>query len=112
MVSIKEGSIDTTLEDSLRDFGTLAHLSIIEGNTGEVWDDSLGSVLLEILIDGGVDKGSNGGLSGRDNLGKNSALQERDQDVGNLGDGSTGKFDVNIIRVDVDIEGSNLKLRS
>lgn len=87
-------------------------MSIVKGNTGEVWDDSLGSVLLEILIDSGVDKGSNGGLSSGDNLGKDSALQQRDQDVGNLRDGSSGKFDVNIIRVDVDIEGSNLKLRS
>jgi hypothetical protein len=87
-------------------------LSIIKGNASEIRNDSLGSVLLKILINSGVNKGSNSGFSGRDNLRNNSALQERNQDIGNLRDGSSGKCDVNIIRVNVEIECSNLNLRS
>lgn len=83
MVGIERCSIDSSLEDSVRDLGTLAHLSIIEGDTSKIRDDSLRAILLKILINSGVDKGGNGRLGSGDNLGKHGTLQERNQNVGN-----------------------------
>jgi len=84
VVSVKEGTVEASLGNCVRDLRTLTHLCIVKGHSGEIRNNSLSSILLEILIYGGIDQVSNCRFGGINNLRNDGTLQERDQDVSNL----------------------------
>jgi len=61
-------------------------LSIVESDSSKIWDLLLGTVKLEVLVNGGVDGIGSCGLNLCDDLRNDGALDEWDEDTSNLGD--------------------------
>jgi hypothetical protein len=110
-ILVEEISEDRHLEDVVGgESGTLTVLSVVSGDSSKIWDGLLVSVDDEVLVDGGVNDGNDLSLNLFDNKWNNGGLEEWDEDGGNLGNEGSGKGDIEIIGVDVNIRFLNLKL--
>lgn len=111
VVDIIEGSVDGHLEVVISvDLGVGLHLSVIGGDSSELWDSDVSSIFPNVLVNGGIDTGFNSALDGLDDVWDDSALKVWDESSSNLGCESTGKGDINIIWVNVNLSFLNLKL--
>lgn len=112
VLRVKEGTVDAHLEDGASGELRAANLSVVNGNASKVWDLLLAAIDLQVLVNLIIDQGNGSGLDLLDHLWDDSVLKEWDEDVGNLGNKSTGEFDVNIVWVDGDGELLGIKLWS
>jgi len=110
-IGIGECSIQGNLKDILVGDGwTSQVLRVVEGDTSEVWDSDSCSILDKVWVDGASHEILDSRLDGTDNGWDKRALNKWYQDTGDLSNSSSGKFNVNIIWVDVDIELLDVKL--
>jgi len=112
VLSVEEGTVDTHLEDGVSCELWATDLSVVDSNASEEWDLLLAAIDLQVLVDLIVDHGDGGGLDLLDHLWDHSALKERDEDTGNLGNESSGELDINVIWIDGDSELLGIKLWS
>jgi hypothetical protein len=112
MLRIKEGAIDAHLENV--GIGELwaADLGVVSSDTAKIWNLFLAAIDLEILVNLCVDGGDGSGLNLLDQLWDHGVLEKWDENVGDLGDESTSKSDVDIVWRDIDGEFVGFKLWS
>lgn len=89
-VLVEEFTKDGHLEDVIRgESWSSSDLRVVGGNTSEVWDGLLNTVLDEILVDGGINNGANFSLNLLDDSWDNGRFDKWDEDGGNLSNEST-----------------------
>lgn len=89
-VLVEEFTKDGHLEDVIRgESWSSSDLRVVGGNTSEVWDGLLNTVLDEILVDGGINNGANFSLNLLDDSWDNSRFDKWDEDGGDLSNEST-----------------------
>lgn len=86
---------------------TLAHLRVIESDSGEVWDNLLVTVQFQVLVNGCANCGFDGVLKLSDDHWDESALEKWDEDGSDLGNQSSRKGNIDIIWVDINIDLAN-----
>ena len=109
ILSIEEGTVKIHVEEVISDQWSLTKLGIVESDTSKEWDLLLVSIKLQIIFDGSLDHCLDGGLCLVKNLWDNGALDEWDEDVGNLADKGSTQGDIDIIGVKLDINTVNLE---
>jgi len=77
-------------------------LGVVGGNPSELWDCDVSTILVDISVNINVDGLSKGRLNSFDDVRDDGALQIWDQISSNSGGESTGKGDINIVRVDLE----------
>jgi len=103
-VLVVEFTSDGHLEDVVSgESGTFTVLSVVSGDSSKIWDGLFASVDDEVLVDGGVNDGNNLSLNLFDNKWDNGGFEHWDEDGSNLGNEGSGKGDIEIIGVDVNI---------
>jgi hypothetical protein len=112
VLRVKEGAVDAHLENGASSELWAADLSVVSSNASKVWNLLLAAIDLQVLVDLIIDRGNGSGLDLLDHLWDNRVLKERDEDVGNLGNKSTGELDINVVWIDRDSELLGIKLWS
>jgi len=79
------------------------HLSVVSSNTTELWDGFLSSINADISIDFSINFFFDSILDSLDNGWDDGALNKWNKDGSDLGDKSTGKFNINIIWVNLNV---------
>lgn len=112
MLRIEEGAVDAHLENV--GIGELwaANLGVVSRDAAKVWNFFLATVDLEVLVNLSVDGRDGSGLNLLDQLWDHRVLEERDENVGDLGNEAAGKCDVDIIWRDINGEFVRFKLWS
>jgi len=84
-VLVVEESRDSHLEKIVSgEAGTSSILSVVSSDSGKVWDGFLVSINDEVLVNGGVNDGSNLSLNLFDNEWNDGRFEKWDEDGGNL----------------------------
>ena len=107
VLGIEEGTVESHGGNSIGADLDTVHLGVVESDSSEVWNNLLGTVQLQVLVDGGANSGFDGILKLSDNQWDEGALEEWDEDGSNLSDQSSGKFDIDVIWVNVNVDFTN-----
>ena len=85
-------------------------LGVVSSDTTKVWNFFLAAIDLEVLVNLSVDGSDSSGLNLIDQTWDHGALEEWDENAGDLSDKATSEFDINIVWIDVDGEFLGVKL--
>jgi len=109
-VDVPEGSVDVSLTDISVGEDTTFLQGVVEGDSSEVWDGNRVSVLLEVWVDGGVEGLLDSVLNSGDDSWDDGVLDEWHENGGNFSDGSSGKLDIDVVWVDIDVGLEDVEL--
>jgi len=79
-------------------------LSVVNSDTTKVWNFFLATIDLQVLVNLSIDGGHDCLLNLSDQSWDHIALENWDQNVGNLGHKSTSKCNVNIVWINMNVE--------
>ena len=113
VVLVEEGSVNSHLEVSItRDSVVSGHLSVVSNYTTELWEFFLGSINGEVLVNSSFNGSLDLSFNSLDKCWDKTVLNEWNENGSNLGNESTGKFNINISWVDSDVSLLDSKLWS
>lgn len=113
MVKIKGGTVNSKHERGITfDLWASSELSDVNSHTTKEWDGDLGTILGQEHIKFTVDKCSSCGFNRLNYLWKDSVFNQRNQNASNLGHERSSQGDVDIFRIDINLNSRSCNLWS